>query len=338
MDIPLGERVMNLRDNGPIPFGLKGTVTGIVNNLLEVVFDEEFLGGTNLGNRCSDLRGQQHIPATTVLNLGRGHGAKRGGRNSGPQQNAWAAKADREQQGPRGQSQGQGQQAPHQHHQQQPRPNRGGQGADKPVTILSSRGGGGTEKRDVRKSGDKVAYRPKPQPQGWSPLLFCSLRRPPLVLTAHLCAPALLLSRGGWCRGRGGYPAGTRQEGAIQEERLQAVVSLVVDRQQRLQQWPKHRGGGCRVLEQAPVAAFRARGRVRALRARVCLNHQLRRDALLVWAYYSARTQGGCGHQAKEGKEARWRQEECSPPCCRGTARIPSGTPPSFAKLQSARN
>jgi hypothetical protein len=166
MDIPLGERVMNLRDNGPIPFGLKGTVTGIVNNLLEVVFDEEFLGGTNLGNRCSDLRGQQHIPATTVLNLGRGHGAKRGGRNSGPQQNAWAAKADREQQGPRGQSQGQGQQAPHQHHQQQPRPNRGGQGADKPVTILSSRGGGGTEKRDVRKSGDKVAYRPKPQPQG----------------------------------------------------------------------------------------------------------------------------------------------------------------------------
>jgi len=183
MDIPLGERVMNLRDNGPIPFGLKGTVTGIVNNLLEVVFDEEFLGGTNLGNRCSDLRGQQHIPATTVLNLGRGHGAKRGGRNSGPQQNAWAAKADREQQGPRGQSQGQGQQAPHQHHhqQQQPRPNRSGQGADKPVTILSSRSGAGTEKRDVRKSGDKVAYRPKPQPQGWSPLLFCSLRGlPPL--------------------------------------------------------------------------------------------------------------------------------------------------------------
>jgi hypothetical protein len=51
MDVPLGERVMNLRDNGPIPFGLKGTVTGIVSNLLEIVFDEEFLGGTNLGNR-----------------------------------------------------------------------------------------------------------------------------------------------------------------------------------------------------------------------------------------------------------------------------------------------
>lgn len=50
-NIALGERVMNLLDNGPIPFGLKGTVTGVVGNLLEVVFDEEFLGGTNLGNR-----------------------------------------------------------------------------------------------------------------------------------------------------------------------------------------------------------------------------------------------------------------------------------------------
>jgi len=47
----LGDRVMNLCDTGPIPFGLTGTVTGVVANLLEVVFDEEFLGGTNLDDR-----------------------------------------------------------------------------------------------------------------------------------------------------------------------------------------------------------------------------------------------------------------------------------------------
>jgi len=51
---------MNLLDNGPIPFGLKGTVTGVVGNLLEVVFDEEFVGGTNLEqrfipHRCASL-------------------------------------------------------------------------------------------------------------------------------------------------------------------------------------------------------------------------------------------------------------------------------------------
>jgi 5'-3' exoribonuclease 1 len=172
-DISLGERVMNLRDNGPIPFGLKGTVTGIVSNLLEIVFDEEFLGGTNLGDRCSDLRGQQHIPPTTVLNLGRGPGPKRGGRNAGPQHNPWANK-------PEHRGQGQGQQAPAsqqaqppQHHQSQhpqSRPNRGGQGGDKPVAILQ-RGGG--DRRDIRKSaGDKVMYRPKQQqPQGSSVLL-----------------------------------------------------------------------------------------------------------------------------------------------------------------------
>ena len=47
----LGERVMNIKGSGAIPFGLQGTVVGIIDGLLEVVFDKEFIGGINLGHR-----------------------------------------------------------------------------------------------------------------------------------------------------------------------------------------------------------------------------------------------------------------------------------------------
>eukprot|EP00005_Dracoamoeba_jomungandri_P010120 CAMPEP_0174266432 /NCGR_PEP_ID=MMETSP0439-20130205/30202_1 /TAXON_ID=0 /ORGANISM="Stereomyxa ramosa, Strain Chinc5" /LENGTH=1547 /DNA_ID=CAMNT_0015353391 /DNA_START=52 /DNA_END=4695 /DNA_ORIENTATION=- len=65
----LGERVLNLRDCGPIPFGLTGTVVSNIDDKLEVLFDKEFIGGNNLNGRCSELRGLTHISPVTLLNL-----------------------------------------------------------------------------------------------------------------------------------------------------------------------------------------------------------------------------------------------------------------------------
>lgn len=39
------------------PFGSVGTVVGVLNMKVEVLFDEPFLGGNNLGGRCSFWRG-----------------------------------------------------------------------------------------------------------------------------------------------------------------------------------------------------------------------------------------------------------------------------------------
>jgi hypothetical protein len=60
-DIPeLGDRVVNLCANG-IPFGVRGTVVGIhdpSSGCVEVVMDEEFVGGGNLQGSCSNFRGK----------------------------------------------------------------------------------------------------------------------------------------------------------------------------------------------------------------------------------------------------------------------------------------
>lgn len=40
-----------------IPFGQIGTVTGIIDGQIEVVFDNPFIGGFNLHGRCQDLKG-----------------------------------------------------------------------------------------------------------------------------------------------------------------------------------------------------------------------------------------------------------------------------------------
>ena len=54
----LGHRVIYLNTQNPnINFGRVGTVTGVYKQQLEVVFDEPFIGGTNLGGRCDYFRG-----------------------------------------------------------------------------------------------------------------------------------------------------------------------------------------------------------------------------------------------------------------------------------------
>jgi 5'-3' exoribonuclease 1 len=56
----LGDRVVNLCASG-IPFGARGTVVGVhqaTTGCVEVVMDEEFVGGTNLQGLCSNFRGK----------------------------------------------------------------------------------------------------------------------------------------------------------------------------------------------------------------------------------------------------------------------------------------
>lgn len=55
----LGDRVTNLTSVG-VPFGLKGTVVVIhaSTGYVEVIFDEEFIGGRSLQGNCSQFRGR----------------------------------------------------------------------------------------------------------------------------------------------------------------------------------------------------------------------------------------------------------------------------------------
>jgi hypothetical protein len=70
----LGDRVVNLCATG-IPFGARGTVVGIhkaTTGCVEIVMDEEFVGGTSLQGLCSNFRGKlavwAHLMRTTVEN------------------------------------------------------------------------------------------------------------------------------------------------------------------------------------------------------------------------------------------------------------------------------
>lgn len=47
-DFALGDRVVNALDNTPIPFGLRGTIVSVKGKTLDVVFDEDFVGGSYL--------------------------------------------------------------------------------------------------------------------------------------------------------------------------------------------------------------------------------------------------------------------------------------------------
>jgi len=66
----LGDRVINIRGTGVVPFGLRGTVVGIQEgrDVIEIVFDEGFPAGTSLHGRCTDGRGIG-LPAKSLLRV-----------------------------------------------------------------------------------------------------------------------------------------------------------------------------------------------------------------------------------------------------------------------------
>ncbi|KAK9367773.1 XRN 5'-3' exonuclease N-terminus-domain-containing protein, partial [Lipomyces kononenkoae] len=68
----LGDRIVYVKDSGNVPIASKGTVIGITTadgrRVLDVVFDVTFLGGTDLGGRCSPDRGMT-VECSSVVNL-----------------------------------------------------------------------------------------------------------------------------------------------------------------------------------------------------------------------------------------------------------------------------
>ncbi|XP_053315450.1 5'-3' exoribonuclease 1 isoform X2 [Spea bombifrons] len=78
----LFDRVVNVRESFSVPLGLRGTVIGIkgaerdADVLLEVLFDEEFLGGLTI--RCSPSRGYR-LPTSALINITHGYRIESGG-------------------------------------------------------------------------------------------------------------------------------------------------------------------------------------------------------------------------------------------------------------------
>jgi len=54
----IGNRVIVItNENKHIPFGKRGTVSGIYEDQIEVLFDDKCIGYTNLSGRCENFRG-----------------------------------------------------------------------------------------------------------------------------------------------------------------------------------------------------------------------------------------------------------------------------------------
>ena len=68
----LGDRVVYVASSGKVPIATRGTIVGLTCTsrvtLLDIVFDQTFMSGTTLNNRCSPFRGMT-VPDSTVLNL-----------------------------------------------------------------------------------------------------------------------------------------------------------------------------------------------------------------------------------------------------------------------------
>ncbi len=81
LDLPrpafqLGDRVMCISTDSDIPFGMRGTVVSLILpdkpgefDTVDILFDLKFIRGSNLGGRCSDLRGAEDVPLHFLLNL-----------------------------------------------------------------------------------------------------------------------------------------------------------------------------------------------------------------------------------------------------------------------------
>jgi len=71
-DFKVGNRVMNINSTRRlyIPFGARGTVVGNTEETLIVLFDDQFLQGTNIYGLCDNYRGA-HMDPNNLINLSR---------------------------------------------------------------------------------------------------------------------------------------------------------------------------------------------------------------------------------------------------------------------------
>lgn len=71
----IADRVATVANAGAPVFGSRGTVVGVYDDAVEVLFDQEFLGGNDLFGRCIGNYGAM-LPADQLLNLSRPHAVK----------------------------------------------------------------------------------------------------------------------------------------------------------------------------------------------------------------------------------------------------------------------
>ncbi|KAF9953306.1 5'-3' exoribonuclease 1, partial [Modicella reniformis] len=64
----LGDRVAFVQDSGTVPIAAKGTVVGIDRLEIEILFDDMFMSGMDLGGRCSMHRGMT-VGRQSILNI-----------------------------------------------------------------------------------------------------------------------------------------------------------------------------------------------------------------------------------------------------------------------------
>ncbi|TFK65107.1 hypothetical protein BDN72DRAFT_773795 [Pluteus cervinus] len=64
----IGDRVIMVQDSGAVPLSAKGVVVGLNSTSMDVVWDNSFISGTTLGNKCSQYRGST-VEFNTCLNL-----------------------------------------------------------------------------------------------------------------------------------------------------------------------------------------------------------------------------------------------------------------------------
>ena len=68
----LGDRVISVRSDDGVPYGLRGTIVGMHTQsngiYVEIVFDTELISGTTLNGKCSNLRGQT-LSLNSIVNL-----------------------------------------------------------------------------------------------------------------------------------------------------------------------------------------------------------------------------------------------------------------------------
>lgn len=66
----MGHRVINLNSQQRkyVPFGARGTVVGRTQDRVIVMFDEQFIGGSNIFGLCENYRGAMVLP-NNLLNL-----------------------------------------------------------------------------------------------------------------------------------------------------------------------------------------------------------------------------------------------------------------------------
>ncbi len=67
----LGDRMMNLLDNGPIPFAAEGAVIGFTGTTLTILFDDEIASGTTFGGLVSGRKVASGLPSEGLMNLTR---------------------------------------------------------------------------------------------------------------------------------------------------------------------------------------------------------------------------------------------------------------------------